>query len=48
MLMIAQSCKYTKGHRILHFKNVNFTVYGLYFNFLKYILKSSEEESSSK
>lgn len=48
MLMIAQSCEYTKGHRILYFKNVNFTVYGLYFNFLKYILKSSEEESSSK
>ena len=37
MVMVAQLCDYTKNHRILHLKWVNFIVYKLHLNKAVYI-----------
>ena len=42
--MVAQCCEYTKGHRILRFQNVNFTLYGLHFNFFEAHRREIQEE----
>lgn len=42
--MVTQPCKYTKNQRIVHFKELNCTVYKLYLN--KTVIKTTYRQGT--